>query len=108
MKLLSQNFKHTSQTEPEIPCSYLKSLSSIRMESAVSDRPLYKSYFMGLDKIGLDNEGADIDDWDNGWDSDSDDVFEVPDRTQSAPSPVREWKKRRLLRPKTCSHLLGR
>ena len=82
-------------------------LSSIRIESAVSDRPLYKSYFMGLDKVGLDNDDID---WDNGWDtgdSDSDDVFAVPDRSQSAPSPVREWKKRRLSRPKTCSPLLG-
>ena len=92
-----------------LSCTHIIYLSSIRIESAVSDRPLYKSYFMGLDKVGLDNEGADIEDWgDNGWDSDSDDVFAVPDRTQSAPSPVREWKKRQLLRPKTCSHLLGR
>ena len=84
-------------------------LSSIRIESAVSDRPLYKSYFMGLDKVGLDND--DNDDWDNGWgsgDSDSDDVFALPDRSQSAPSLVREWKKRRLSRPKTCSPLVGR
>lgn len=79
----------------------------LRVESAVSDRPLYKSYFMGLDKVGLDNEATDIYDWDNGWDSESDDVFSVPDRSQSAPSPVREWKKRRS-RPKTCSPLLGR
>ena len=32
----------------------------LRVESAVSDRPLYKSYFMGLDKVGLDNEATDI------------------------------------------------
>ena len=75
-----------------------------RTESAVSDRPLYKSYFMGLDKVGLDDEETS---WDNGWDTeDSDsDALSVPDRTQSAPHPVRERMKRQL-RPKSCSPML--
>ena len=80
-----------------------------RSESVASDEPLYKSYFMGLDKVGLDNDDTDLhDNWDNDWDledSESDNVFAVPERTQSAPSPKREWKKRHN-RPKTCFPLL--
>ena len=80
--------------------------------SAVSDRPLYESYYLGLDKIGLDNEennywnhlsnNIDMDVADS--ESDSIDTRDVPERSQSA--PLSRTKRLRNFRPKSCFPLL--
>ena len=77
--------------------------------SAFSDRPLYESYYLGLDKIGLDNDenidwnrlSNNIDNELSDSESDSSiDAGDVPERTQSAPmTKTRRFKK---FRPKSC------
>lgn len=64
-------------------------LSYTRRSSISSDQPLYQSYYLGLDKVGLEEEDEefvyDSDGWDSDYDDDDDDIYGVPDRTQSAP-----------------------
>ena len=76
---------------------------SSRRSSVSSDQPLYMSYCLGLDKIGLEEE-------DEGYSYDSDlfdsdeegDIYGVPDRTQSAPLCKSKTKIRIVDRAKTC------
>ena len=75
-------------------------------DSSAGDVPLYKSYFLGLDKIGLDSDG---DSWrDNLSDisNDSNDI-ENFDRIKSAPMirATQKWKEDE--RPKSCFPILN-
>ena len=69
-----------------------------------TDLPLYKSYFFGLDQVGLDS-GEDSED---SIDMDSD-IYHIPDRTKSAPLPKtsdkRSSRKSLSLRHKSCFSL---
>ena len=71
---------------------FLRSTSS-------NDQPLYKSYFFGLDQVGLDSS-EDLSD-DSG--SVESDIYQIPDRTRSAPT-TRSFDKKlfRQCRPKSC------
>jgi hypothetical protein len=62
-----------------------------RRSSVSSDQPLYESYCLGLDKVGLEEVYENYDS--DFWDSDKeDDVYGVPNRTQSTPSIKSEGK----------------
>ena len=72
-----------------------------RRSSVSSDQPLYQSYCLGLDKVGLEEvyENYDSDFWDS---DEEDDIYGVRDRTQSAPSIKSEGKVNVGSRAKTC------
>ena len=69
-----------------------------------TDQPLYKSYFFGLDQVGLESE----EDSDDSLDMDND-IYHIPDRTKSAPLPKISDKmssrKTLSLRHKSCFSL---
>ena len=73
--------------------------------SSAGDVPLYKSYFLGLDKIGLDND-------DESWssvlsDTSSDDslaIYDNLERTKSAPLK-KVSKSKTTKRPRSCCTL---
>ena len=75
-------------------------LSPIRSYSAATgsseDRPLYQSYCLGLDRVGLEEEEA--------WQL-SDQAEEL-DRSQSAPTVRRPGSQHKYTRPKSCLPLL--
>ena len=80
-------------------------LAYTRRSSTCSEEPLYQSYYLGLDKVGLEEDDEDFEYDSDGWDSDEDDddIFEVPDRTQSAPSgQYLKAKRNHGSRAKTC------
>ena len=76
-----------------------------RRSSASSDQPLYQSYCLGLDKVGLEEVDEDYSNESDFWDSDDedDDIYGVPDRTQSAPGNQQPQKRVKVgSRAKTC------
>ena len=79
-------------------------LSPIRSYSAATgsseDRPLYQSYCLGLDRVGLEEEEA--------WqlsDQAEEEGGEL-DRSQSAPTVRRPGTQHKYTRPKSCLPLL--
>ena len=71
-------------------------------QASSHDQPLYQSYFWGLDQIGLESS----EDLSDDSDSVESDIYQVPDRTRSAPSRRRFDKMSvRSNRPKSCTPL---
>ena len=74
-----------------------------RRSSMSSDQPLYQSYCLGLDKVGLEEGEEDYFYDSDFWESDDEeDIYGIPDRTQSAPAVRFGGKINIGSRPKTC------
>ena len=90
-------------SDTERDCSCCSRSLSIASES--DQPPLYKSYFFGLDQVGLESDEDSGDSMDSG----DSDIYHVPERTKSAPLPKISDKmssrKTLSLRHKSCFSL---